>query len=179
MRVITKQTLLATVAERFREAHQRRDEWIPTPEGGDASAHLRQTDGASRRTKRRGSTCRSSVIIAGQKIVCDECGEDRAVTVLLGEEIHHPTDMICNLLRLLKTGQAPCRRLDRIAQINIPSLKAAQISPARFRRKVFSKARLRRYERFFFLVLCFSFSKAVRSRISVLGSKWFASSPHL
>jgi hypothetical protein len=37
--------------------------------------------------------------------ICDECGEDRAVTVLLGEEIHHPTDMTAVCLDCLKQAK--------------------------------------------------------------------------
>jgi hypothetical protein len=104
MRVITKQALLATVAERFRQAHQRRDEWIPMPEGGDASAlyakltalpaepseeAVLEVIGDNRWTENR----------------CDECGEDRAVTVLLAEEIHHPTDMTAICSECLKQAK--------------------------------------------------------------------------
>ncbi len=104
MRVITKQALLATVAERFREAHQRRGEWLPTASGGDASAIYSLLIALPVEPKEK------DVIAAigdnrWTENICDECGEDRAVTVLLGEEIHHPTDMTAICLDCLKRAK--------------------------------------------------------------------------
>lgn len=93
MRVIRKSALLATASERYRQAHQRRGEWIPAPDGSDPAvvyAKLQQlpanTDEAS------------IVAIIGDNRytanICDECQTDAAVTVLLAEEIHHPTDTV-------------------------------------------------------------------------------------
>lgn len=104
MRVITKQALIATAAERFRELHQRRDEWLPTADGGDAAAIYAKLvalpNGASEEAV-------TSAIGDNRwtENVCDECGEDREVTVLLGEEIHHPTDMLSLCLDCLKQAR--------------------------------------------------------------------------
>jgi hypothetical protein len=92
MRVITKQALLATVAERFRESHQQRGEWLPTAVGGDAATIY------ARLTALPPSPSEEAVSAAigdnrWTENICDECGEDSEVIVLLGEEIHHPTDM--------------------------------------------------------------------------------------
>jgi hypothetical protein len=103
MRVITKQALLATVAERFREAHQRRGEWLPAA-GGDAAVIYSQL------TALPVEPSEEAVIATigdnrWTENICDECGEDRAVTVLLGEEIHHPTDMMAICLDCLKQAK--------------------------------------------------------------------------
>jgi hypothetical protein len=37
--------------------------------------------------------------------ICDECGEDKAVTILLGEEDHHPTDMTAICYDCLKQAR--------------------------------------------------------------------------
>ena len=51
MLVITKQGLLATVAERWRLAYQRRDEWYPTPEGDRAKEIYRSLQTLSTTSK--------------------------------------------------------------------------------------------------------------------------------
>lgn len=104
MRVIIKQTLLATATERFREAHQRRDEWLPTADGNDAAAIYSQLTALSP------SPTEEAIIAAvgdnrWTENICDECGEDREVTVILGEEIHHPTDMVAICLDCLKQAK--------------------------------------------------------------------------
>lgn len=104
MRVITKQTLIATAAERFREAHQRRDEWLPSANGGDAAAIFAAL------TALPSKASEDDVVAAigdnrWTENVCDECGEDRAVVVLLGEEPHHPTDMTAICLDCLKKAK--------------------------------------------------------------------------
>jgi hypothetical protein len=92
MRVVTKQALIATVAERFRETHQRRSEWLLTAGGADAAVVYAQLIALPT------NTTEASVIAAlgdnrWTENVCDECGKDCEVTIILGEEIHHPTDM--------------------------------------------------------------------------------------
>ena len=103
MRVITKQALLATVAERFLEAHQRRGEWLPTA-GGDFAAIYSQLTALPVEPNEE-----AVIATIGDnrwtENICDECGEDRAVTVLLGEEIHHPTDMMAICLDCLKQAK--------------------------------------------------------------------------
>jgi 3-polyprenyl-4-hydroxybenzoate decarboxylase len=98
MRVITKQALITTAAERFREAHQRRGEWLPTADGGDAAAIYAKLTALPVDVKESDLTAAIGDNRWTENI-CDECGEDRDVTVILGEEIHHPTDMtaICPL----------------------------------------------------------------------------------
>ena len=104
MRVITKQALLATVAERFRESHQRRGEWLPTATGESSAAiYAKLTNLPTEPTE-------EAVIAAiGNNLwtenICDQCGEDSEVTVLLGEEIHHPTDMISVCDKCLKQAK--------------------------------------------------------------------------
>lgn len=104
MRVITKQTLLATASERFREAHQRRGEWLPTATGEDSAATYTQLTALSP------SPSEAAIIAAAgdnrwTENLCDECGEDCEVTVILGEEIHHPTDMVAICLDCLKQAK--------------------------------------------------------------------------
>ena len=104
MRLVTKQALIATAAARFRENHQRRDEWIPTASGGDAAAIYAKLSALPAKAEEA-----EVVSIIGDnrwtENLCDECGEDRAVTVLLGEEIHHPTDMASICLDCLKKAK--------------------------------------------------------------------------
>lgn len=104
MRVITKQALIATAAERFRESHQRRDEWLPTVGGGDSAAIY-----AKLLTLPSGASEDAVTAAIGDnrwtENMCDECGEDRDVTVLLGEEIHHPTDTLSLCVDCLKQAK--------------------------------------------------------------------------
>jgi hypothetical protein len=93
MRVISKQTLIATVAERFRADHQRRGEWQPTAEGGDASAIYTQLMAFSHAPTEETITAAIGDNRWTENI-CDECGEDREITIILAEEIHHPTDAV-------------------------------------------------------------------------------------
>jgi hypothetical protein len=104
MRVITKEVLITTAAERFREAHQRRGEWMASADGSDAPgiyARLRALPSDA------GEEAVTAVV--GDKRytenICDECGEDKAVTILLGEEIHHPTDMAAICYDCLKQAR--------------------------------------------------------------------------
>jgi hypothetical protein len=104
MRVITKEALIATVAERYRETHQRRGEWTTSPDGSDAPAIY-----AKLAALPASASEETIVAVIGDsrftENVCDECGEDRPVTVLFGEEIHHPTDMMALCLDCLKQAK--------------------------------------------------------------------------
>ncbi len=93
MRVTTKQTLIATIAERFRDAHQRRGEWIPTADGRDAAAIFAKLAALPKDATEELITA-SVGDNRWTENVCDECHEDRDITIILGEEIHHPTDAI-------------------------------------------------------------------------------------
>lgn len=104
MRVISKQTLLATAADRYREAHQRRGEWYQSSEGIEAAATFVKLAALP-----AGSGEEAITAIIGDnrwtENLCDECGEDSAVTVLLGEESHHPTDPVAICLDCLKQAK--------------------------------------------------------------------------
>jgi hypothetical protein len=104
MRVITKQTLIATVAERFRDTHQRRGEWMANADGYDAPAIYARLVALPAKTSEK----EIAHLIGDNRYtenICDECGEDCAVTVLLGEENHHPTDMTAVCLDCLKQAR--------------------------------------------------------------------------
>jgi hypothetical protein len=104
MRVITKQSLLATVAERYRETYQRRGEWLPTAEGSQAAGIFAQLTALPPEPSEAAITA----IIGDNRWtenICNECGEDRAVTVLLGEEPHHPTDALAICTDCLKQAK--------------------------------------------------------------------------
>jgi hypothetical protein len=104
MRVITKQTLIATTADRFREAHQRRGEWYQTPEGSEAAAKFAKLAALPSESSEEAI----SAIIGDNRWtenLCNECGEDSAVIVLLGEESHHPTDAVAICLDCLKQAK--------------------------------------------------------------------------
>lgn len=108
MRVISKKALIATAAQRFRETYQRRDEWLPTDQGGDSAAIYAKLSALPAKTDEE-----EIIAIVGDnrwtENLCDECGQDSAITVLLGEEIHHPTDMTAICLDCLEQA----RRLAR------------------------------------------------------------------
>src|SRR5688572_32844883 len=104
MRVITKQTLIATAAERFREAHQRRGEWMLTADGSDAPAIYAALSALPPNADEEAITS----AIGDNRLtenICDECGEDQTVTILLGEEVHHPTDMTAICYDCLKQAR--------------------------------------------------------------------------
>lgn len=104
MRVITKQALIATAAERFRESHQRRGEWLPTAAGDDSASIYAKLVALPSGIDEEAITAAVGDNRWTENL-CDECGEDRAVTVLLGEEIHHPTDMLSLCLDCLKQAR--------------------------------------------------------------------------
>ena len=101
MRVMSKQTLIATAAERFRTQHQRRGEWIPTDEGGDASAIYARLAALPKDPSEEAITATIGDNRWTENI-CDECGEDREITIILAEEIHHPTDAVAICTDCLK-----------------------------------------------------------------------------
>jgi hypothetical protein len=104
MRVITKHSLIATAAERFREAHQRRGEWLPSAEGSDAAGIYAQLTALPPDPSEEAITTTIGDNRWTENL-CDECGEDRAVTVILGEEPHHPTDALAICLDCLKQAK--------------------------------------------------------------------------
>lgn len=92
MHLVTKQMLVATAAERYREAHQRRGEWLPTHDGSAPQAIYE-------RLKALPAAAGAAEIAAitgddrWTENICDECGQDCEAVVLVAIEIHHPTDM--------------------------------------------------------------------------------------
>lgn len=93
MRVIKKSTLLETVADRYRAAHQRRGEWMAAPDGSDPAAVYAKLQQLPPNADEAAVTA----IIGDNRYtanICDECHNDVPVTVLLAEEIHHPTDSV-------------------------------------------------------------------------------------
>jgi len=104
MRVVNKTALIATVAQRFRESYQRRDEWVPTEQGGDSAAIYAKLSALPAKADEAEITA-----IVGDnrwtENICDECGQDSAITVLLGEEIHHPTDLSAICIDCLKQAR--------------------------------------------------------------------------
>jgi hypothetical protein len=104
MRVVTKKSLITTVAERFRDSNQVRGDWPPSLYNGQAAAIYAQLSALPPK-----ATEGDVIAITGDKRwtenICDECGEDRPVTVLLGEEIHHPTDFTAICLDCLKQAK--------------------------------------------------------------------------
>jgi hypothetical protein len=100
MYVITKQSLLASAATRYRDAHQRHGVWLPAAESSDAVARFARLSALP-----TPPTEEAIAAIVGDnrwtENLCDECGHDSAVTVVLGEEIHHPTDAVAVCLDCL------------------------------------------------------------------------------
>jgi hypothetical protein len=91
MRVITKQALIATMAERWHATYFRRGRWLPLSSGADPSAIYEQL-------RELPSTATESDIaaIVGSdywvKNICSACGQDQPVTVGFTLEVSHPTD---------------------------------------------------------------------------------------
>jgi hypothetical protein len=96
MRLLTKRSLIHSVAERYRAAYQRRSRWLPAADGSSAEATY-----ARLKALPAGAREEDVAAIAGDARwtanLCDECGEDREVLVVLGEEPHHATDafLVC------------------------------------------------------------------------------------
>ena len=105
MRLISKDRLIATVAQRWRDAHQRRGQWLPATSGPDPQQvyrllmELPQDAGEAQVTA-----------IAGDgrwtQNICHECGEDADITVAVGAELHHPTDTSVVCLSCLQQALA-------------------------------------------------------------------------
>lgn len=93
MRLISKADLIATVAERYREAYLRRSGWLQPADASDPAAIYEKLAALP-----RGATEADVLAIVDDsrwlENICDECHQDRAVTVLMAEEIHHPTDAV-------------------------------------------------------------------------------------
>jgi hypothetical protein len=93
MQIMTKAALIATVANRYRDAYLRRSGWLQPTDGSDPVAiHARLS------TLSPNATEAEVLAITGDPRwtanICDECHQDSPVTVLLAEEIHHPTDTV-------------------------------------------------------------------------------------
>ena len=103
MRAISKADLIATAAERFRDAYQRRGEWLPATGGADYAAIFARLQALPPNPPEQ-----AIFAITGDARwtanLCDECGEDRDITVLFAEEIHHPTDSVQLCLACLQAG---------------------------------------------------------------------------
>jgi len=103
MRVISKADLVATAAERYREAFRRRGEWIPAATGDDPAVVFARLLALPAQ-----ADAQTVVAITGDSRwtanICDECGEDQEITVLFAEEIHHPTDSVQLCLACLQAG---------------------------------------------------------------------------
>ncbi|MCC6167608.1 MAG: hypothetical protein IT329_10305 [Caldilineaceae bacterium] len=92
MHLVTKQMLVATAAERYREAHQRRGEWLSTHDGSDPQTiyeRLKALPAAARAAEIAAITGDSR----WTENICDECGGDREAVVMVAIEAHHPIDM--------------------------------------------------------------------------------------
>lgn len=100
MHLVTKQALVATAAERYREAHQRRGEWLPARDGSDPQAIYEQLKALP------GGDDAAVAAITGDsrwtENICDECGEDCDSVVMVAIEVHHPTDMTALCTRCLQ-----------------------------------------------------------------------------
>jgi hypothetical protein len=100
MLLITKRSLVQTAAERFREAHTRRGHWLPSRDGSrpeEIYARLK----ALPPTAGEEDVC---AIIGDDRYtanICDECHQERDVTVLMAIEIHHATDAVALCLACL------------------------------------------------------------------------------
>jgi hypothetical protein len=103
MRVIAKSDLIASAAERYRDAYQRHGQWIAAANGLEPAAICARLEALPHNTPER-----TIVEITGDARwtanLCDECGEDKDITVLFGEEIHHPTDSVQICLACLQAG---------------------------------------------------------------------------
>jgi hypothetical protein len=93
MHLITKQALLASVAERFREAHTRRGVWLPALDGSNPEETFAQLQALPTTATEEDV----NAIIGDDRYtanICDECHLDREAVVLMAIEIHHPTDAV-------------------------------------------------------------------------------------
>lgn len=109
MRVITKRSLIATVADRYRAAYQRRGEWMATPDGHDSSALYQQLAALPAEASEAAITA----LVGDNRWtanICDECLQDQSVAVLLSEEEHHPTDAVLICLECLSAANEAAQK---------------------------------------------------------------------
>ena len=105
MRLITKESLIATAAHRWREAHQRRGQWLHSAAIPDSQEMyqrllaLPDNAGEEQITALVGDN-------RWTQNICHECGEDAGITVAVGAEIHHPTDTSIVCLTCLEQALA-------------------------------------------------------------------------
>ncbi|HMN30725.1 MAG TPA: hypothetical protein PKE45_21410 [Caldilineaceae bacterium] len=92
MHVVTKQELIATVAERWLDTYYARDHWQDGPANFDPEIIYHQLKALPATANEEAVTA-----ITGQPWwtanICHECGLDREVTVGFGQEPHHPLDV--------------------------------------------------------------------------------------
>lgn len=103
MYLVTKRQLIATAADRYRDAYQRRGVWLPATNGFDpAAVHAALSalpaDAGEEAVIAATGDNRWTVNL------CDECGDDVPVTVLYNEEIHHSTDSVTLCSACLSAG---------------------------------------------------------------------------
>lgn len=91
MILVTKRQLIDTIAERWRATYSSRGEWLQATPDFDPATIYRQLTALP-----PGSSEAALLALTGQpwwtQNICDECEQDCAVTVGLGQEIHHATD---------------------------------------------------------------------------------------
>jgi hypothetical protein len=93
MLLVTKRSLIDTAADRYRAAHTRRGVWLPATDGMDPKAvydHLSALPEDA-------SEAAVTAAVGDDRYtanICDECGQDRDITVHMATEIHHPTDTV-------------------------------------------------------------------------------------
>lgn len=93
MELITKRSLIQSVAERYRLAHTRRGRWLPSQDGRQPEEVYAQLQALPADASEADVTA----IIGDDRYtanICDECHQDRDVVVLMAIEIHHPTDTV-------------------------------------------------------------------------------------
>lgn len=91
MVIVTKQKLIATVAERWQATYQRREEWLPAPQVTATNAVY-----TALRALPADATEAQVIALTGDnrwtQNRCHECSVDSAVTVGFAQEAHHPTE---------------------------------------------------------------------------------------
>jgi hypothetical protein len=105
MRLITKESLIATAAHRWRDAHQRRGQWLPAADNPDSQEIYQRLlalpDNAGEE--------QITVLVGDNRCtqnICHECGEDADITLAVGAEPHHATDSSVVCLPCLKQALA-------------------------------------------------------------------------
>lgn len=108
MRLVTKRQLIATAANRFRDAFQRRGTWLPATNGFDPAA-IHATLSALPADAGEEAVIAAAGDNRWTANLCDECGDDVPVTVLYAEEISHSTDTVTLCPACLSAGLALAR----------------------------------------------------------------------